>query len=401
MQRCEVRDVLTLSSRTITPAGFLVAPGTSARAGNVQQYRAAELKLDGEPPERVVRLYRPPEEVFAPDTVKSFDGAPITHGHPAEGFVTAKNWRALSVGDITKVASCGSALSGELNVRDADAVAAVMAHDTDQLSCGYTFDFDPTPGTSPSGEVYDGIQRNIRGNHIAIVRAARGGDACCVADNDPTKEHRMSTRKLAVDSVSYDLDEQAASLVESLVKTRDAALSDLAGLQTSTRTELTAKDGEITSLTERLTKLVADSAKEVSAAQAKVPTAEQIDLLVAERSKVVGDAKQLSPELKVEGKTNHQVRITAIGDAAAKSATAKVMVDAVFGADGIDKADESTVRATFSALVASTAQDAAARAAGDEAVSNALLGKKTGADSAAAGPKMSGRDEWIAKQQYK
>ncbi|KKL41024.1 hypothetical protein LCGC14_2367830, partial [marine sediment metagenome] len=42
---------------------------------------------------------------------------------------------------------------------DADAIRNIEAGKV-QLSCGYSCDFDPTPGEI-DGEKYDGIQRNI------------------------------------------------------------------------------------------------------------------------------------------------------------------------------------------------------------------------------------------------
>ncbi|MCX7015414.1 MAG: alpha/beta hydrolase fold domain-containing protein, partial [Candidatus Sumerlaeota bacterium] len=44
------------------------------------------------------------------------------------------------------------------------------------LSCGYTCDLEHTPGNW-MGIKYDAIQRNIRYNHMAVVKAGRAGDA--------------------------------------------------------------------------------------------------------------------------------------------------------------------------------------------------------------------------------
>ncbi|MGB1276011.1 MAG: DUF2213 domain-containing protein, partial [Nannocystaceae bacterium] len=55
-----------------------------------------------------------------------------------------------------------------------------------QVSNGYMADYDMTPGVTPDGQEYDAVQRNIRGNHIAIVDRARCGPVCAVADGIPS-----------------------------------------------------------------------------------------------------------------------------------------------------------------------------------------------------------------------
>ncbi|MCX5617052.1 DUF2213 domain-containing protein, partial [Bombella sp. TMW 2.2559] len=43
-----------------------------------------------------------------------------------------------------------------------------------ELSCGYAYDADMTPGTY-EGKPYDGRMTNIRGNHVALVDRGRAG----------------------------------------------------------------------------------------------------------------------------------------------------------------------------------------------------------------------------------
>ena len=46
-----------------------------------------------------------------------------------------------------------------------------------EISCGYTCDTEEKPGTHPIWGDYDAIQRNILGNHVAIVDQGRAGTA--------------------------------------------------------------------------------------------------------------------------------------------------------------------------------------------------------------------------------
>ncbi|MDD0873422.1 DUF2213 domain-containing protein, partial [Xylella fastidiosa] len=72
-----------LTQRRKTPEGYLIVPARFARTG-IQHYAAHELGLSGADPQRVIRVYRPPEEVFAAEAIASFDGRPITDEHPDE-----------------------------------------------------------------------------------------------------------------------------------------------------------------------------------------------------------------------------------------------------------------------------------------------------------------------------
>ena len=114
--------------------------------------------------------YRPPEEAFKADSLASLQGKPITIGHKA--YVTA--------GNAAQVAPIGSVLSA--GRQDGDTIRAdIVIYNLDtsarELSCGYTLDLDETPGTTPEGEHYDAIQRNIVYNHLAVCSRGRAGVA--------------------------------------------------------------------------------------------------------------------------------------------------------------------------------------------------------------------------------
>ena len=118
------------------------------------------------------RELRLPEEVFAPESLKSYKGKPIIITHDA-GLITKDNVHQEGVGTILS--------EGE---RDGNDVRAeIIIHDTDEmkksglkeLSLGYNLDLDETPGVF-EGQPYDAVQRNISINHLALVLEARAGD---------------------------------------------------------------------------------------------------------------------------------------------------------------------------------------------------------------------------------
>ena len=166
------------------------------------------------------REYRPPEEAFRADSLASLQGKPITIGHKA--FVTA--------GNAAQVAPVGSVLSA--GRQDGDAIRAdIVIYNLDtkarELSCGYTLDLDETPGTTPEGEHYDAIQRNIVYNHLAVCSRGRAGvarlnmDGSQVIDEDNSKEDNKMAEmtKIRLDSgIEYDCAPEVKVEIERLRK---------------------------------------------------------------------------------------------------------------------------------------------------------------------------------------
>ena len=63
------------------PEGYLLCLNVPVARTGTQEYLPAEIGLAGSRP---VEVYRPAEEVFSPATVASFEGMPVTDGHPPE-----------------------------------------------------------------------------------------------------------------------------------------------------------------------------------------------------------------------------------------------------------------------------------------------------------------------------
>lgn len=182
--RIQARDTVKLGKRTKQSDGSIKAPAVFSRTGN-QSYTRRELGLDGNPNEVVV-LNRPVSEVSAPESIASLDGKTMTLAHPPVD-ITPENWPQYSVGDAHGLAyvpasAVSGTVNGETHVRAAKALAALDAGN-DELSVGYSFELDMTPGKdAETGEAYHGVQRNIRGNHHAIVDSGRCGGRCRVGD---------------------------------------------------------------------------------------------------------------------------------------------------------------------------------------------------------------------------
>lgn len=119
------------------------------------------------------REYRPADEVFDRESLDSLAHVPLTIGHPQK--VTPDNWSRVSKGHVgERPHRSGKFVSSDIHIEDRAAAADAKNEKLKELSCGYTCHFDPTPGTSPEGEPYDGIMRRIRYNHVALLPAGYG-----------------------------------------------------------------------------------------------------------------------------------------------------------------------------------------------------------------------------------
>lgn len=179
------RQSYRVTRREYTDEGFLRVPGNVARTG-IQQYLARELQLPGDP-NRIVRVYRPADEVFNADSLASYDGTDVTVNHP-DGLVNSENFRKVSAGvvrGVGRMAADGIHVECDLIVKDASAINSLNSGKC-ELSVGYTAEYDETPGVTADGEPYDFIQRNIKVNHVALVDRARAGSTAKVFDNEPT-----------------------------------------------------------------------------------------------------------------------------------------------------------------------------------------------------------------------
>jgi hypothetical protein len=392
--RITATDYFVISTRRVSDEGFLIARGNIARTG-IQEYRRFELGLDGDPMGRV-KLYRSPEEVFAPDSMRSFEGKPITIDHPPNG-VDAKNWRDLAVGDVRDIKRAGFFMDAELTFKSRDAIDE-LENGKSQLSNGYTFALDMTPGIVPfgepnAGETFHGRQRAVRGNHTAMVNAARCGSACAVADSITTGDSEMSTTKITVDGIPVEVSDVAAAAINKLIK------------QVADATErASAAEGKLTGMVtaDAHAKVVAD----LAAAQKDVMTPAARDAMVADWAAALATAKRLVPEIVTDGKTCHALRREVLTTLAGKDEAVKAVIGAVLGSAAIDAANEDQTRAAFNtvALTVKVAADAAPHA-DDRVVADAFTG--TPAAPAENGvPVLTGRekamkasrDAWMMKQ---
>ena len=294
VQRYERIDSWMFVSGAVTDAdGFLRDSPIVARTG---------IYIYQQPDGTIRREYRPPEEVFDADSEASFVGKPIVVGHPASGIVNSDTAQDLAIGTI---------LSSGYPKDETNIACDIVIHNPSAigekrgLSLGYRVDVEETPGTTPDGQQYDAIQRNIRINHLAVVdRARAGAKARLNLDGDEIIEGVETKMKIKIDSVDFEVDEKIANYVNSLQNKEENA-----------RVKLDTANTELKTVKEQNTVLKADAdalKAQVDAADAEKEKAvkeavEAVKADMQERAELEETAKIAKVE-KTDGLTNAELK---------------------------------------------------------------------------------------------
>lgn len=204
----------------MTPEGFLVCLDVPIARTGTQMYGAGE--TPAEPgKDGLVKVVREADEVFKPEAIASFSGKPVVNDHPVTG-VDPTNWKELAVGVVMNprrgLGAQDDVLLADLLITDASAIAAVRDGKR-EVSCGYDADYD---------QIEAGVarQRNIIGNHVALVQYGRCGSRCSIGDEDMTTKKTWTDRLLAAFKAK-DENGMAEALKEAEKETKDTESEEL------------------------------------------------------------------------------------------------------------------------------------------------------------------------------
>jgi len=333
-------DAGTIGKLERTPTGGVRVPARVTRTG-VLEYR----RQDG----TTIREWRPPEEVFAADSLATLADAAVTVAHPATGRVTPDTFRADAVGYVREGGrQDGRFVAATVVVQDAAAIARVDAGDLVELSCGYSCTVEHKAGTTPDGERYDAVQRRIAYNHVALLPKGGGRagrevalrvDGASIEVTEPTKapsdgarvrtERNDHMKTERIDGIDYEIGTAAWTQAR---ERHDAKVC--ADLEAA---EKRAKDAEAKATTETARADAAEKrARELEAELAP----SRIDARVAARASLVERVRPVvGAEAKLDGKSDIDLMVAAL-----------VKLDPDFKADSIEASQRETyVRARFEA----------------------------------------------------
>lgn len=185
------------SVRTIDANGRLQISRTNISKANVNGYygreipRSEELGLE---PNKLYRLWRHPDELRK--AAKSFNNIPVLSKHIPDFPTDPPNEFRVGV-THSNAEFDGTYLTVGMSIWDNSAIAGIESGEQRELSASYKYVADMTPGVTPDGEPYDGVMRDIFGNHEALVPDGRAGPDVLVADSLPPELNHMRKHKVA------------------------------------------------------------------------------------------------------------------------------------------------------------------------------------------------------------
>lgn len=285
-----IQDKIDVSNRRKTREGFLVVDKARIARSGIQEYFAGELGLEDRDPFDVIKVYRPDKEVFNKDSLQSFASQLVTNNHPTGELVNSENSKNLQVGFSGELVNKdGIFVVTKLTVTDEQTIKDIESGKV-QLSNGYTSEIDFEDGITNDGERYNAIQTNIKGNHIAIVNNARCGKDCKILDEDKPTKKGANTMLVIIDSVEFEISDNAAAQAVKKVLAENATLKD-------TNADLTSKSVTVQAThDEAISNLKTENKKVTDGLQAKLDDAESkltpamLDGLVATRTEIVNVA---------------------------------------------------------------------------------------------------------------
>lgn len=168
-------------NQTATPEGFLICHNVPVARTGWYEYLGEEIGADDQAG-KIVRVFRSPEEVFSPAAIASFEGKVLTDEHPPD-LVTPDNATLYARGAVQNVRQ-GSGEESDLLIADLVVYDQTLIREIQdgkrEVSAGYECVYEPQ-----SDGTYQ--QKQIRGNHVAVVRSGRAGDRVAIKDSKSTK----------------------------------------------------------------------------------------------------------------------------------------------------------------------------------------------------------------------
>lgn len=141
---------------------------------------------------RIYKVYRPAPVLGM--ACPLFANQPLTHHHPKTP-VDGQNFGDIAIGwtgehpEVDYIPQTNEVGIKSTCVLYNDEALQAYKNGEVQLSPGYIADFEWQKGTTPDGEPYDIIMKQITDvNHVALLPAGRGGEFAVVMDQAPKRK---------------------------------------------------------------------------------------------------------------------------------------------------------------------------------------------------------------------
>lgn len=301
------------SMRSKDGNGHLIVERTVLSKAAVNPYHGKEIpnyERLGLDPEKIYYLLRDPVELER--AAKTFSKKQLLIKHiPVDADEPEMEYTIGTTG--SDIAFEGGRLYGDLSVWDGNAIAIIEAKKMEELSAGYAYTADMTSGEF-NGEHYDGVMRNIHGNHIALVYRGRIGRDAIISDHQTVDlETEMKLKKGALPVL-------AAQIKKALGMDADIPENQLRDILSAVKLGMDVSPEEL------------DGAKDEEQKAAEAAKAAQDEEEAKKKATDEEEAEKKAKdeeEAKKQASDNEKAMDSAI--AATKSATIK-QVTAMFGA---------------------------------------------------------------------
>ncbi|WP_373744737.1 DUF2213 domain-containing protein [Achromobacter insuavis] len=162
----------------------------------VNPYRGSEIpdwEALGLDANRIYFLLRDPQELEK--AAPTFNNIPLLSKHiPVSAAEPQKEFVVGATGSNASYQA--PYLKNSLVVWDAVAIALIESEEQKELSSAYRYRADMTAGVY-EGVAHDGVMRDIRGNHVALVEVGRAGPDVVVGDSSTLNPSEIPKMKLS------------------------------------------------------------------------------------------------------------------------------------------------------------------------------------------------------------
>lgn len=299
------------SARTEDLNGFIEVRGNPISKVGLFPYLGREI---GAPePDRVYTVYRPAEELMSPATIASFKLMPLVDEHAMLGSEAAGLTPAERKGVHGVIGEDvyfdPPYLRANLKIFGESAKRLVKTGEKVELSPGYRCRYEFTPGVF-DGQQYDAIQRELLGNHLALVTEGRTGPDVAVLDH----ARFALDSKLLQEAVMADATKKVGDGLEEI----KAALAALGDEERAALLAEYAAAGDNDPVTEPTEPVTDQDPEAIASAEEAIKGAEAAAYAVIE---AVEEVKEAAEELKVA--TDSAAAFKKLVAAQKKLATAK------------------------------------------------------------------------------